>query len=224
MTYSSLRTPQLHQWLDRAQAGDRAARDELLKSVVHRLERLARKMLGRFPSVRGWADTGDVLQNAMLRLLRALEEVRPPSVRDFFGLAAEQMRRELLDLARQANRARRVAADPAETLSDDDPMPVADAAVGGDDHDELELWQRFHETVMRLPVEEREVVSLIYYHGWSQPQVAELFGVHERTIRRRWRAACVRLHKLLHGRFPGIEIGNEPGGESPTDDRPADGG
>jgi len=57
-------------------------------------------MLGRFPTVRGWADTGDVLQSAVMRLLRALKEVRPGSVRDFFGLAAEQMRRELLDLAR----------------------------------------------------------------------------------------------------------------------------
>src|SRR5437868_627680 len=106
MGLSSLRTPQLHLWLDRVQKGDLTARDELLKSVVHRLERLARKMLGRFPSVRGWADTGDVLQSALMRLLRALQEVRPPSVRDFFGLAAEQMRRELLDLARQASRAR----------------------------------------------------------------------------------------------------------------------
>jgi RNA polymerase sigma-70 factor (ECF subfamily) len=68
--------------------------------VCGRLERLARKMLRRFPGVHRWAETGDVLQNALLRLLRALQEVRPESVRGFFGLVAEQMRRELLDLAR----------------------------------------------------------------------------------------------------------------------------
>ena len=49
----------------------------------------------------GAEQTDDVLQNAVVRLLRALEEVRPPSVRAFFGLAATQMRRELLDLARR---------------------------------------------------------------------------------------------------------------------------
>src|SRR5438093_6684777 len=93
-------TVQLNEWVDRLRAGDRAASDELLRTVCGRLERLARKMLQRFPNVHRWADTGDVLQNSLMRLLRALEEVRPGSVRDFFGLAAEQMRRELLDLAR----------------------------------------------------------------------------------------------------------------------------
>src|ERR1700722_1336874 len=107
MDPSSVHTTELHAWLDRIKAGDLAAREELLRSLCARLERLARKMLSHFPSVRHWAETCDVQQNAVLRLLRALEQVRPESVRDFFGLAAEQMRRELLDLARQASRARR---------------------------------------------------------------------------------------------------------------------
>jgi RNA polymerase sigma-70 factor (ECF subfamily) len=200
MDPASLHTAQLHGWLDRLQAGDLAAREELLRSVGDRLERLARKMLGRFPSVRQWAETCDVQQNAVLRLLRALHEIRPPSVRDFFGLAAEQMRRELLDLARQASRARRAGMTPL-AAADDSAMPDAPAAT--EDVDNLELWQRFHEIVQDLPVEEREVVSLVYYHGWSQPQVAELFGVTERTVRRRWRTACVRMQERLQGRFPG---------------------
>jgi RNA polymerase sigma factor (sigma-70 family) len=201
MDPSSLHTTQLHGWLDRYQAGDLAARDELLRGVGDRLERLARKMLGRFPTVRHWADTCDVQQNAVLRLLRALKEVRPSSVRDFFGLAAEQMRRELLDMARQAGRARRAGMAPPG-LGDTE-MPALDRAASTDDGDDLELWQRFHEIVQELPVEEREVVSLVYYHGWSQPQVAALFGVNERTVRRRWRSACVQLQERLGGRFPG---------------------
>jgi DNA-directed RNA polymerase specialized sigma24 family protein len=82
-------TAQLHRWLDRVQAGDLSAREELLRSVGNRLERLARKMLGRFPTVRRWVETDDVLQSALVRLLRALEEVRPDSMRHFFALAAE---------------------------------------------------------------------------------------------------------------------------------------
>src|SRR6266851_2635559 len=100
MNPPSLHTAKLHRWLERADAGDDSAYDELLRATGNRLERLARKMLGRFPNVQDVADTGDVLQNSLLRLLHALREVRPDSVKDFFGLAAEQMRRELLDLAR----------------------------------------------------------------------------------------------------------------------------
>jgi hypothetical protein len=51
--------------LDRMQAGDRVARDELLRGFGDRLERLARKMLRRFPSVGRWVETEDVLQNSL---------------------------------------------------------------------------------------------------------------------------------------------------------------
>src|SRR5258707_13793281 len=91
----SAHTTQLHGWLERMRAGDLTAREELLHSLCGRLERLARKMLRRFPKVHRWAETGDVLQNSLLRLLRALEQVQPASMRDFFGLAAEQMGPEL---------------------------------------------------------------------------------------------------------------------------------
>jgi RNA polymerase sigma-70 factor (ECF subfamily) len=206
MEESSLHTLKLHGWLDRWHAGDLEGRDALLRNVADRLERLARKMLGRFPSVRGWADTGDVLQNAVLRLLRALDAVRPGSVREFFGLAAEQMRRELLDLARQASRAKR-----ARAASTDDGANPVDVPQRDEEHDEVELWERFHETVQDLPAEEREVVSLVYYQGWTQQQVAELFQVAERTIRRRWRSACLRLQERLEGKFPGLHGEGEGG-------------
>ncbi len=206
MTDLSARTWQLHRWLDRVQEGDLSARDELLRSVGDRLERLARKMLARFPNVRRWADTGDVLQSALIRLLRSLEKIRPASMRDFFGLAAMEMRRELLDLARRFGAARRGATDGAGPLPGDGlDIPCPDAVSREDDPADLELWQHFHEAVEQLPAEERETVGLLYYHGWSQIQAAELFQVNERTIRRRWRAACLRLQTMLDGRFPGLD-------------------
>src|SRR5437763_11106175 len=95
-----LRTTELRDLLGRVAAHDSTARDELLRRTAGNLERLTRKMLGAYPSVRRWEETGDVVQNATLRLLRALEAVRPENPRQFFGLAAEQIRRELIDLAR----------------------------------------------------------------------------------------------------------------------------
>jgi RNA polymerase sigma-70 factor (ECF subfamily) len=178
--------------------GDRAAREEMLRAVHARLERLARKMLRRFPAVGRWEESGDLLQNAVLRLLHALQEVEPTSVRNFFGLAAEQMRRELLDLARHY-RTRRAcgpshAADPRRSESEVSTPDPPDAAPDGDD---LEKWSAFHEAVERLPVEQREVVGLLYYHGWTQAEVAEHLCISKRTVQRHWAAALVALHELL---------------------------
>ncbi len=193
-------TAMLNQWVDRMRAGDAAASDELIRSVLGRLEQLARRMLRRFPGVRNWAETGDVLQSSLMRLLRALEEVRPASMRDFFNLAAVQMRRELLDLARhfyspRAKGAERLAPAPGGE-------PPSEGAGGEDPDVDLERWSAFHEAVEKLPAEEREVVGLIFYHGWPQAQIAEVFGVDERTIRRRWRSACLKLHEALQGNLP----------------------
>src|SRR5271169_3282825 len=97
---------QIRLCIDRLRSGDRSARDELLGHASERLTRLTRKMLRDFPGVKRWEQTDDVLQNAALRLCRALGEVQPATVADFFRLAAAQIRRELLDLARRYSGAR----------------------------------------------------------------------------------------------------------------------
>jgi len=191
--------------LSRMQAGDPTAREELLRVTCGRLERLAHKMLRGFPGVARWEETGDVLQNALLRLLRALEEVRPASVRHFFALAATQMRRELLDLARHyqgpngpgANRA-----SPQNSLTVGETPPEFDPPDRAEPVEELERWSAFHEQVEALPAEEREVVSLVFYHGWTQTDIAALFQVSERTVRRYWQAGCLKLNAALGGALP----------------------
>lgn len=197
MSDPSVHTIQLHNWLERMQAGDLAARDELVRRLCGRLERLARKMLRRFPRVQRWADTGDVLNNALMRLLRALEHVRPESMRAFFGLAAEQMRRELLDLARHFYGPHGLGAHHASTPPvDRTDRPASEPAAAADDPEELERWCAFHEGVAKLPGEEREVVGLVFYHGWKQAEVAELFGVTVRTVQRHWQSALLKLQQV----------------------------
>lgn len=203
MSDPSVDTALLHNWLERMRAGDQTARDEMLRSLCGRLERLARKMIQRFPDVHRFAQTDDVLQNSLMRLLRALQEVQPTSMRDFFGLAAEQMRRELLDLARHFHGREGVEANLArQGPSDDTRPPAPDPPAPAEDPDDLEKWSTFHLEVAKLPVEEREVVGLLYYHGWTQAEVAELFGIHVRTVRRRWEAALVKLHRVLRAEGP----------------------
>jgi RNA polymerase sigma factor (sigma-70 family) len=196
MTEPSVHTTQLHRWLEGMRSGDRIAQEELLQRLGSRLERLARKMLHRFPDVHRWAEADDVLQNSLLRLLRALREVQPRSMRDFFGLAAEQMRRELLDLARHFNGPHGLAANQASPIGAGDLLDQTQEPVDPHaDMDDLDKWSQFHEAVERLPAEEREVVGLVFYHGWTQAEVAELFQVSERTVRRRWETALEQLQR-----------------------------
>jgi RNA polymerase sigma factor (sigma-70 family) len=179
-------------YLDRWQAGDRTAADELLRAVGTRLRKLADRMTRAFPNLRGKAETDDVLQNSLMRLLRTLQKMRPASTRDFFNLAAVHIRRELLDIARHWRGKSWVSLangtdDSAIPHSPDPPAPAEDS----------DLWVRFHTAVDELPVEQREVVGLAFYHGWTQGQIAEMFQVDERTIRRRWATACQRLREIV---------------------------
>jgi RNA polymerase sigma factor (sigma-70 family) len=197
MSDTSVRTTQLHGWIERLRAGDAAAADELVCAVAARLERLTRKMLRDFPGVRLHAQTDDVLQNALMRLLRSLREVSLASMRVFYNLAAGMLRRELLDLARHYARGNRHGAAARGGPGPDESAAPAEAAAPAEPADDLERWTRFHEEVEKLPVEEREVVGLIFYHDWGQAEVAELFGVTVRTVQRRWASALMRLHRLL---------------------------
>ena len=87
--------------LDRLASGDLEARDRIIEITSGRLRILASRMLSRFPSVRRWEDTDDVFQNAVMRLHRALAAVQPDSPRAIMALAATQLHRELIDLARR---------------------------------------------------------------------------------------------------------------------------
>ncbi len=91
------RTTQLQVLLDQ---GDDQAYRELLEVASSRLQKLARRMFRSDDRLRRWEQTDDVFQLAVLRLHRALSEVKPVSVRSFLGLAATQIRRTLMDLAR----------------------------------------------------------------------------------------------------------------------------
>jgi RNA polymerase sigma factor (sigma-70 family) len=188
-------TTQIQCRLDRLRARDESARDELLTITCKRLSRLAHKMLRGYPSVRRWEQTDDVLQNATLRLCRALEEVKPASVRSFINLAAVEIRRELIDLARHYNGPEGMG---RHHISGDGPDGTADT----DEPARLALWTEFHAQVDALPDAEKEVFDLLWYQGLSQAEAAALLDVTERVVRYRWRSARLKLHEILGGRLP----------------------
>jgi RNA polymerase sigma-70 factor (ECF subfamily) len=180
-----LHTTTLRDRIARFEAGETSALDALVRQTQERLVQFARRMLAGFPGVRAREQVEDVLQNALLRLTRALRQEVPPSVADFFGLAALHIRRELLDLARGHERR------PTAHLAKEPP----DRA--GDDPAELDRWAALHEAAGRLPAELGQVFSYTFYHGWTQNQIAELLGISERQVRRRWVEACLRLKEAV---------------------------
>lgn len=186
-------TTQLQKWLELARRGDVDARDAVIEHACDQLLRLTRKLLRGFPRVRRWSETDDVLQNALLRLHRALAEVRPESARQFYGLAATQIRRELLDLAKHFYGAEGIGANHHSDDGNEAKAKSADSVRP----ETLEKWTRFHEHVEALPVEEREVVALLWYDGLPQPEAAAVLGVSLATVKRRWQAARLRLYELL---------------------------
>lgn len=204
MPNDSPQTTQLHRWLELYQAGDVRARDELLRIVCNRMEHLARKMLRDFPNVGRWVQTDDVLQNALMRLLRTLKQMQPDSMRALYSIAAEHIRRELLDLARHYCGPEGIGANHQSKGAEEDPRRPGcwEPICVEEPPEEMEKWCLFHQAVEQLPAEQREVVSLIYYHGWTQPEVAELFQVTDRTIRRRWQEALLTLRETMRGHMP----------------------
>ena len=74
-----------------------------------------------------------------------------------------------------------------------------------DDPANLAIWTEFHARVEQLPDEERAVFDLLWYQELSRPETARLLGISERTVKRRWASARLRLHKVLGGTLPGCD-------------------
>jgi RNA polymerase sigma factor (sigma-70 family) len=196
---------QIRLCIDRMRSGDAAARNELLGHASERLTRLTRKMLRDFPRVHRWEQTDDVLQNAAMRLCRALGEVQPTTAADFFRLAAAQIRRELLDLARRYSGAHGLGAHHASRVGAGSAAAAEPSAIDTThDPDRLSAWTKFHREVEELPALEREAFDLLFYQELSQAEAAAVLAVSVRTIKRRWQAARLRLVQNLGGKMPGL--------------------
>jgi RNA polymerase sigma factor (sigma-70 family) len=176
----------------RLRAGDPSARNDLIAHTEGRLRELASRMLRGFPRVARWEQTDDVFQNAMIRLCRALDADTPQSVRHFFNLVTQHIRWELHDLA---DRHGGPLGHGANHQTDRSGAALSGVVGLESGPAELEDWADFHRRVKALPDEEREVVELHWYGGLSHAEAAEVLGVSDRTVKRRWMSARLALAK-----------------------------
>jgi RNA polymerase sigma factor (sigma-70 family) len=184
--------------LDRLRHGDREARRLLLERACERLRRLAGRMLhGSFPEVARRHELDSVVHETWVRLLQALEKTEPPTVADFFRLAAHKFRQVLLDMAQgERRRAQREVLGLSGTYSDG---PAPSAAGTTYDPARLALWTEFHEKVATLSELERAVFEMHYYLELPQAEIAKVLELHPRKVSYLWIAATEKLGEGLDG-------------------------
>jgi RNA polymerase sigma factor (sigma-70 family) len=180
-------TVRLQGLIDRAAAGDKAARRELLERACDRLRRLAARIFHEsFPALERRHELDSVVHETWLRLAQAMETANPPTVVDFFRLAAHKVRQVLLDMA---DRQRRQAAREAVGLTGAGGSPPD----GTYDPARLAEWTEFHRKVDELPADQRAVFELHHYVGLPQAEVARLLDLHPRKVSYLWIEATDRL-------------------------------
>ena len=194
----------LQECLDRLADGDLAVRDRILELCSDRLRTLAHRMLGRFPGVRRFDDTDDVFQGAALRLHRALGQMAldRQSPRSMMALAATQIHRELIDLARRNAGPTSYAANHGTNVAhgSESGRYFVDHAETPDDP--LDRWELFHAAVDRLDPRQKETFHLVWYMGADQKTIARLLGCSERTVKTYWREARDAVKAALDGESP----------------------
>jgi len=193
-------TAQLLNLLELAAQGKDAAYDEVINLAAERLQRLTATMLRSYPHLRRWEDTSDVFQTAAIRLHQSLSEVKPDSVRSFFGLAATQIRRTLIDLARHhfgpQGQAARHHTDAGVSHGGG---IIENEPTKAERPETLASWAEFHEAVEQLADAKREVFEFVWYGGMSQQDIASLLSISVPTVKRRLRTARLALLKSLDG-------------------------
>ncbi len=160
----------LAEWVARAQKGDRAAFEELVKRTHRRVYNLAYHFLSNEQ------EAEDLTQEVYLRAWRALP--------DFRGDAqfSTWLYRITLNTAMNYQRTLRTqeqAAGAAETLAHfDAPLPDPAAAAATRDRN-ARLWA----TVRRLAQRYRVVLALFYQHELSYAEIAEVLGLPIGTVK-----------------------------------------
>jgi RNA polymerase sigma factor (TIGR02999 family) len=167
--------------IDRTDAGDGAARDELFSRLYDELRRLAHKRL-TFAARNTLLDTSALLHETYLRMAKS-NDLRFEDRGRYFAYASQVMRGVVVDFARARASQRRGGGRTMVTLNTD----IVHAAAA----DERQIL-RIHEALDELLcIDERmvRVVEMRYFAGLTEQEVALALGVTDRTVRRIWEKA-----------------------------------
>jgi RNA polymerase sigma factor (TIGR02999 family) len=169
--------------------GDDQALASLMPLVYQELHRLARSYMRRERPGHTLATTG-LVHEAYLRLVG--KDVEWQNRAHFFGIAAREMRRVLVDYARSHRSAKRGGgAVPV-------PLEVAELLNKAPDLDFLALDEALSR-LEALDPERGRIVELKFFGGLSTEEASKILDVSTRTVKRKWEGARAWLyHELSH--------------------------
>ncbi len=162
--------------------------ETLLPLVYDELHQLAASHFRAQRSDHTWQPT--VLVNEVYLRLADHTEIRARSRRQFFALAAQIMRRLLVDHAREKHAAKRGGGRRRVTLSGLDGNDAA-API-----DLLALDEALTALAAHTP-EAAHVVELRFFGGLTNEEIGAMLGMSRGAVDRRWRAARAWLYEAL---------------------------
>jgi RNA polymerase sigma factor (TIGR02999 family) len=171
--------------LIRLTEGDRAVLDDLLPLVYGELRRVAAGYLRRENSGHTLQPTA-LVNEAYIRLVDQTQ-VRWQNRAHFLGVAAQMMRRILVDHARSRQAEKR--GGDYQKLSLDENIDVS-----GDRSAELVALDEALDRLAALDPQKSRIVELRFFGGLSVEETAELIGVSAPTVKRQWRMAKAWLY------------------------------
>jgi RNA polymerase sigma factor (TIGR02999 family) len=174
----------LHAWA----GGDRRARDELVPLVYHELRKRASGYL-RHERVDHTLQATALVHEAFLRLA-GRDRVAWQNRGHFYAVAAQMMRRILVDHAREHRAAKRPGA--AHRVDLDDRIPAPEPAG----LDILMLDEALSE-LSAIDARQGQIVELRYFGGLSEQEVADTLSVSRATVTREWKRARAWLYHRL---------------------------
>jgi RNA polymerase sigma factor (TIGR02999 family) len=168
--------------------GDLRARDDLFPLVHRELRQRAAAYLRRERRDHTLQPTA-LVNEAYLRLV-GQQHVSWQNRAHFFGLAAQMMRRVLVDYARAHRAARRPGAGMKISLAED--MGVTKPI----DCELLLLDQALTE-LAALDCRQAQIVELRYFAGFSEQEVADILAISRSTVTREWQTARAWMYRRL---------------------------
>lgn len=171
-----------------SETGPRQA-DQLFALVYDELRRIARSRR-RQAGNPATLDTTALINETWLKLA-ASREAKGYSRAHFLSLAARAMRQVLVDHARRIGAGKRGGGAAVVTLDERIPEMPSEAC------EVLALDQALDE-LEKIDARAARVVQLHFFGGLTFPEIAELEGLNERTIKRDWQAARLVLAATMN--------------------------
>lgn len=184
-------SPDITRLLKNWGSGDKDALDALLPLVYGELHRQAARYLRRERSDHTLQTTA-LIHEAYVKLIDQ-RNVDWQNRAHFFGIAAQAMRRILVDYARTKKREKRGGNDVKLQLDE------AINASADQRHIDLVALDEALERLTALDERQARIVELRYFSGMTTDETAEVLGISPATVRRDWDMAKAWLHKQLSG-------------------------